>query len=176
MSAKRSRRRIIIRITLQNIFVSRYIAAPAAMRVKPDAVTVAIREKIYNLLLEVIDASVLPSLVDCLILPRKRHLRIQRTYMSVMGAKIMRQINVYKRLRFRSGTETEKGIYEVYAQRRGVTKLSLVQVFATYYTPDELQLLISASSSDAVFERRFRETQPGGGRRPSPGLRYGATR
>lgn len=39
------------------------------MRVKPDAVTVAIREEIYNFLLEVVDASVLPPLVDCLILP-----------------------------------------------------------------------------------------------------------
>lgn len=44
------------------------------MRVKPDAVTVAIREKIYNLLLEVVDASVLPPLVDRLVLPGKRNL------------------------------------------------------------------------------------------------------
>lgn len=68
----------MIRRTLQNIvFVSRYIAAPANMRVKPDAVTVTVREKIYNFLLEVVDASVLPPLVDCLIFPGKRHLRIQ---------------------------------------------------------------------------------------------------
>ena len=68
--------------------------------------TVAIREKIYNFLLEVVDTSVLPPLVDCLILPGKRYLHIQ-WYKSVMGTKTMRLVDCVQTLRSGTTSKTE---------------------------------------------------------------------